>query len=172
MYSPYSKKCLFERQQQNKYERIGSEYKGLDASKWPRLYIEWDLTPENFYRSLDGENMESVSQAYDKGFAIGKVATDSIYKKLFFNCIVKNSNDFWSICNENKACGVLGRWKEQQLITPPLLTPYEGTLIIAGGNHRFNVARLAGAEMIYFITPKESQSEIDSIISSVLWQFG
>ncbi|MBJ3590222.1 hypothetical protein JGC56_03460 [Salmonella enterica subsp. enterica serovar Saintpaul] len=170
MYSPYSEMYHYERQQKDKYEGIGFKYKGMTAEKWPKLYIEWDLKPENFHHSLDGEDADSVSQNYKNGFSIGKASTKDIYGKLFSNCIVRDSNDFWAVCDKRKACGVLGRWKEKELITPPLIKPHNDTLIIVGGNHRFNVARLAGAEAITFITPTEYMDEINSIIPTVSWQ--
>lgn len=170
MYSPYSEMYHYERQQKDKYENIGFKYEGMNSEKWPKLYIEWDLRPENFHYCLDGEDADSVSQSYKNGFSIGKTSTKDIYDKLFSNNIVRDCDDFWATCNKRKACGVLGRWKEKKLITPPLITPYNDTLIIAGGNHRFNVARLAGAEVITFITPTEYMGKINAIISTVSWK--
>ena len=60
--------------------------------------------------------------------------------------------------------------ERKKLITPPLIKPYNDTLIIAGGNHRFNVARLAGVKVITFITPTEDMDKINSIIPTVSWQ--
>lgn len=169
MYSPYSEMYLQERQQKDKYEGIGMEYEGMPEDKWPKLYIDWDLRPENFHYSLDGENVDSVLKLYKNGFSIGKASIGDIYENLFKNSIVGNSNDFWNVCDKRKACGVLGRWKEKELITPPIIRPYDDELIIAGGNHRFNVARLAGATEITFITPTEDVDKINSIIPNVLW---
>ncbi|MEM8351241.1 hypothetical protein Q4R91_12140 [Morganella morganii] len=169
MYFPYSEEFILERQKRYIFEEVGSKYKGKNAKEWPEFNIQWDLTPDNFYLSLDGESAESVSESYNKGFSLGKVATNDIYENLFYNCKLTNSEDFWSTCIASKACGVLGRWLKNELITPPLIKPYEGNLLIIGGNHRFNVARLAGAEIIYFITPYECKDEIIAIIPSVVW---
>lgn len=170
MYLPFSKMYHIEREEKVMYEKCGSKYIGTDANEWPKLDINWDLNQDNFHLSLDGVSADKFTEDYSEGLLIGKTLIEDIYENLFYNSKIRDCNDFWKLCAKGKACGIIGRCLAKKPITPPMITPYNGTLIIVGGNHRFNVARLSGAIEIYFITPKESQNEFIEILPSVAWK--
>ncbi|MEQ5184501.1 hypothetical protein ABN222_08230 [Providencia alcalifaciens] len=160
---------LNERKQKVKYENEGRIYEGRPSKDWPKLNVRWNLNKTDFYRSLDGENTESIEQHYPNGFFVATALTKDIHDNLCYASKVFDSNDFWSVCNVRKACGVIGRWMNNELITPPVIVPFENTLVLVGGNHRFNVARLAGEKYITFIVPSEKKDETSLIIPNLSW---
>ena len=156
-------------EQKMDYGCAGKIYEGQPAKNWPKLNVQWNLNKADFYRSLDGENIESIYQYYPNGFSVTTALIKDIHNNLCYASKVSDSNDFWSVCDVRKACGVIERWMNNELLTPPIITPFENTLVLAGGNHRFNVARLAGEKCITFIVPSEMKDEINLIIPYLSW---
>ncbi|WP_119689261.1 hypothetical protein [Acinetobacter nosocomialis] len=144
-------------------------YYKKNIEETPQLNIKWNLDPNDFYLSFDGETSRSISTDYPHGFVLGRVDMLKIYNNLTSISQVYDIKDFWQIANKIKALGVIGRWYNNEKITPPILSVYEDKIFLEGGNHRFNIARFYSSAPIFFIIPKEIKDRVSEIIPEVEW---
>ncbi|MBA0174389.1 hypothetical protein [Pectobacterium carotovorum] len=162
----YSTSVQAELEEKLAYTRVGAPYEGLPENYWPNMVVSWNENPQDLIFSFDSGFPDWISPSTT---IVGRVSVNDIYAHLADNSRIENAAELWGIETEDKVCEIIGRWMNGVSITPPALCPEGERIIIAGGNHRFNVARLCGETTIAFFTADKYRIFFDSILPSVQW---
>lgn len=111
--------------------------RGVPSNEWPPFDVRWDYDPARFHLSMDGENRETFAEHYGT-VIVCTAPTQQILDALHIGSTRTKAP--WAKGYSDNTAEVVEHWSRGHAVTPPLLTPYEGTIIITGGNHRFHVA--------------------------------
>lgn len=143
-------------------------YLNKHPSQWPNLSVNWDHEKSNWHYAFDSDPPD-----WAKDMILGEALLSDIHPNLFFNSKVDCYKEFWKSCIEDKAEEVIKHWANGEALTPPALwiCKEQGVnkILIAGGNHRFNVAFLSGEEKISFLTSVEHKTRLEALLPSLKW---
>ncbi|WP_210879849.1 hypothetical protein [Roseovarius autotrophicus] len=125
------------------------------------LTAKWDLNPENFYLALDGKYPGDHDSAE---FAFIGANVDDV------NCRLTQASsrdkDPWHRRYKWKSCGIACRWLHGNGVTPPLLAEFQGQIHIAGGMHRFHLAKHYGTTCMPFLVRKADLATVLALLPS------
>lgn len=120
------------------------DLRGKPVKLWPQFDVAWDLDPVNFHKSRDGTSAEDFSALYPTGITLSDVPLSELDAALHENSR-RTAQEIWSVGDPDKAAGAIRHWEDRHAMTPPLVDEAsDGTITIAGGNHRLAVARAKG----------------------------
>lgn len=136
-------------------EEEARNYMNMDPSEWPSLKFKWDFRKEAQRFALDGIDLETFVSDYPQGLSLGWVLLSDFDEKL--DCYNRRElKDLWTVGDRDKLCKAIAYIRRGELITPPLVVPLldRNRVCLAGGNHRYTVAKFSGQEKIpiYFDT--------------------
>ena len=145
-------------------------YMSKPVSAWPSLTIHWTLDPNEWVYSFDGELPDWVKNDVP---ILGWAPIAEIHNHLVINSKVNNSQEFWEGAAEDKAGNVISGWAIAKPMSPPILMLWPprtlDEIVLAGGNHRFNVANLAGGKHIPFLAIYSHKAGLTALLPSVVW---
>jgi hypothetical protein len=143
-----------------------------DAADWaldeaniamPREPV-WDLSPERYVLSLDGENADEFSVHYPAINVLWASSTE-LYEKL--TAYAKPSAGPWSDDHRSRSMVTAYRWSMGLAVTPPFVRPHQNReILIQGGNHRLRLAHHYGAAEIPILVESHEVLEVRRILPS------
>lgn len=121
----------------------------------------WDLEPSHFYLALDGEMPDDIDATR---MAVVNVTVGDIYRALQHGS--GRDMDPWSKRYRGKTSVIAYRWAKGLAVTPPLIQPWKGKVVIAGGMHRFHLAQHYGAQTIPVLMYREELDDLERLLPS------
>lgn len=121
----------------------------------------WDCDPARFYLAFDGERPDGVDAA---GLTVIEVAVDELHGALQQGS--GRDEEPWSERYRTKTAVIAYRWAQGLAVTPPLTRPFNGEIVIAGGMHRFHLARHYGARSMPVLVKREELEEVVRVLPS------
>jgi hypothetical protein len=138
--------------------------RGKSKSQWPASFrIQWDESPENYHRSLDGIHTDTFSMTHPD-VKRARALLSEIDGALH---VGSKRTEVWGF-NDGKAARVILRWSNGLQITPPFLRCVPGGIHIAGGNHRIAVCRGADEICIPFLYKESEEQDLVAKLPSML----
>lgn len=145
-------------------------YVNKPTSAWPPLKVNWAYDSAKWIYSFDGKFPDWVQP--DK-LRLGRAPIAEIHKHLVFNSKIHNLKEFWDGASEDKAEEVIRGWSVAESMSPPVLMSWpKGNcyeINLAGGNHRFNIAKLVGEINIPFLAIESHKEILTGLLPSVEW---
>lgn len=132
-----NKMTLQEYQDRKKLRKDAGKWAKKKANRELALTPQWDLSPSNYHRSMDGEDASDFT-AYG---AVTVLYVDAA--EMYSNLTLQSTpvKDPWSSRHRSKTQVTAYRWHIGLPVTPPFIEPHHGRIIIRGGMHRFHLAR-------------------------------
>ncbi|ADZ68937.1 hypothetical protein [Polymorphum gilvum] len=121
----------------------------------------WDFDPARFYLAFDGERPDTVDGA---ALTVIEVTVGELHGALQHGS--GRDKDPWSIRYWEKTAVIAYRWARGLAVTPPLIRPLNGEVVIAGGMHRFHLARHYGAQTMPVLLRREELAEVVRVLPS------
>jgi hypothetical protein len=121
----------------------------------------WDRDPARFYLALDGEKPDTVDAA---ALTLVEVAVDELHGALQHGS--GRDKDPWAERHRLKTGVIAYRWAQGLKVTPPLIRPWKGEIVISGGMHRFHLARHYGAQCMPVLVSWEELEVVTGILPS------
>jgi hypothetical protein len=122
----------------------------------------WDFAPSRFYLAFDGERPDGVDAA---NLTVIEVVVEELH------CALQHGSgrdeDPWSEQYRSKTGSIAYRWAQRLAVTPPLIRPWKGEIVIVGGMHRFHLARHYGAHSMPVLVQREELEEVERVLPSV-----
>jgi uncharacterized protein YoaH (UPF0181 family) len=110
-------------------------------TKWPEIDVSWDLSAENYHRSLDGVKAAEFARDFPEVEVVG-VDIEDLHANLMRGS--QRVKDPFSKEYKTKTAGLVSHLERGGIVTPPFVRHVAGGLCLAGGNHRFGWARHRG----------------------------
>lgn len=146
-------------------EEEARKYMNMDPSEWPSLEFKWDFRKEAQRFALDGIDLETFVSDYPQGLCLGWILLSDFDEKLdFYNR--RELKDLWTVGDRDKLCKAIAYIRRGELITPPLVAPLldRNRVCLAGGNHRYTVAKFSGQEKIPIYFDPNDAGAISTIV--------
>lgn len=141
-------------------EAWASDERNLSAPREPK----WDLAPERYALSLDGEHAAEFAKHYPL-IDVLWVDSGELYAKLAD--FAKPSSGPWSGDHRSRSIVTAYRWSIGLGVTPPFVRPHENReILIQGGNHRLRLAHHYGAAKIPILVERHEAGAVKSILPS------
>lgn len=121
----------------------------------------WDFDPARFYLALDGEKPDTVDAA---AMTIVEVTLGELHGALQHGS--GRDKDPWAERYRSKTAMLAYRWARGLAVTPPLIRPWKGEIVIAGGMHRLHLALHYGAQSMPMLVWRYEQDEVVRILPS------
>ncbi|MFK3843855.1 MULTISPECIES: hypothetical protein [Serratia] len=135
---------------------------------WPRLTVKWSLDPQKWHLAFDGDVPD-----WAKNLRLGRAQLAEIHKHLCFNSKICSVEELRDGGAADKVEKVINHWQQGDALTPPALCIINernvDKILIAGGNHRFNVAYLTGEITIYFLASCNDSAGLQNFMPSLVW---
>ena len=121
--------------------RINTEkYLDSPVSEWPAIDINWDYRKSSQFLIMDRSTPKLFEEDYPKGFCVGEVFFQELDSKIFkFNATEKDG--IWGIGNKHKLAYLIAHSSRGFPVSPPLVKPSKGVLILQAGCHRYALAK-------------------------------
>ena len=121
----------------------------------------WDFDPSQFYLALDGEKPDTVDAA---ALTVVEVTVDEVHAALQHGS--GRDKDPWSKRYREKTAVIAYRWAQGLAVTPPLIRPLKGEIVIAGGMHRLHLARHYGVQSMPVLVRRDELEEVVRVLPS------
>ena len=121
----------------------------------------WDFDPSRFYLALDGEKPDTVDGA---ALTVVEVTVGELHGALQHGS--GRDKDPWAERHRSKTAVIAYRWAQGLAVTPPLIRPLKGEIVIAGGMHRLHLARHYGAQSMPVLVWREEVDKVVRILTS------
>jgi hypothetical protein len=148
----------------DRLRREADKYLGSSVETWPFRSVLWDLTKTSQRFSLDGCNEVEFPKYYPAGFRLGWVNTES-FDKLLAKFSHRTDQELWSVGFPHRLAFLIAYMADGRKVSPAIAKPLDdGTIILAGGHHRYAIARaLRQMQIPIFVFP-EHEERIDQLI--------
>lgn len=157
-----------EQQIQQHIRTEACKYKNLPKTEWPTLSFNWNLSPEFWHKSFDGDSQSDVNSKYPEGLLLGLTDLISFDDYLHTNS-KRNDTELWDFGCESKLAEMIAYLHRHYPISPVAVTIVEEKIVIMGGNHRYTVAKFSSQSNFYFICSSNDKNALDSIIN-IQWK--
>jgi hypothetical protein len=121
----------------------------------------WDFDPSRFYLALDGKKPDTVDAA---ALTLVEVTVGELHSALQHGS--GRDKDPWSEGYRSKTAVIAYRWAQGLAVTPPLISPWQGKIVIAGGMHRLHLARHYGAQSMPVLVWRKQLEEVVRVLPS------
>jgi hypothetical protein len=121
----------------------------------------WDRDPARFYLALDGEKPDTFDAA---ALTVVEVAVGELHGALQHGS--GRDKDPWAERHRSKTSVIAYRWAQGLKVAPPLIRPLKGEIVIAGGMHRFHLARHYGARSMPVLVWRVELDEVRRVLPS------
>jgi hypothetical protein len=121
----------------------------------------WDTNPTNFYLAVDGALPSDYAPS---DFAVIQADVAEVDGKLTW--AADRDKDPWHQRYKAKTCGIAYRWLHSRAVTPPLLVECGGKVHVAGGMHRYHLAKHYGASRMPFLVGTTETSAVMALVQS------
>lgn len=121
----------------------------------------WDFDAARFYLALDGEKPDTVDGA---ALTVVEVTVGELHGALQNGS--GRDEDPWAERHWSKTAVIAYRWALGLAVTPPLIRPLKREIVIAGGMHRFHLARHYGARSMPVLVWPEELEEVVRVLPS------
>ena len=139
-------------------------YRRTLPNAWPITEVSWDLAPVSQRYSLDGIQSDVFAKHYSAGFILGWADLVDIDQHLHSSAY-RSPDELWTLGSSSKLANVIAYLGNGGSVSPPLLQVVEvegkETIGIAGGHHRFAVAKaLNMREIPFYIADVEQRKRL------------
>ena len=142
------------------------------VSEWPVLQVTWSEEPNERDWAFDGNIPDWAVPTGN--LLLGYALISEIHAHLAYASKIHSVEELREGAVDDKIEAVINYWKEGKALTPPALWIFDNDGVkkihIAGGNHRFNVARLSGEEKIAFLARPADSVYLKNLIPSLVWK--
>ncbi len=135
--------------------KIKSEkYIDSPVSVWPSIDIKWDYRKRSQFLIMDRSTPELFKDDFPHCFCIGEVFFRELDSKIFkFKATEEDGT--WGIRNKRKLAYLIEHFSRGLPVSPPLVKPKEGVLLLQSGCHRYALAKaLMVMKMPICVEPK------------------
>jgi len=143
------------------------ELEGLSPSQWPELQFNWDTSPTAYLHTVDPPSglLPGDHVPYEYKLSLGWAPLRSIDENLSAYSRQDHMKDFWSRGQPHKFARLLNHLSRGEPISPPMLKIVEvGPLFLAGGHHRYAIARVVGIRELPFFVESTIRDQVEGII--------
>jgi hypothetical protein len=131
------------------------------ANRSTKFAPAWDFEPSRFYLAFDGEKPDTVDAA---ALTLLQVKVDELHGALQHGS--GRDNDPWSKGHRPKTAVIAYHWAKGLSVTPPLIRPSKGKVVIVGGMHRLHLARHYGAQFMPVLVWRKELEEVWPVLPS------
>ena len=132
---------------------VAGTFEGLAPSKWPRLDFNWDTSASAYLHTVNQPTglIPSGHVPHKYVLALGWSTLDQVDQLLSPHSRQDHVSDFWERGQPHKFARLLEHLHRGLPISPPMLKIVEsGHLFLAGGHHRYAIARVVGVKELPF----------------------
>lgn len=156
------------RKESARIQRTSEKYKLLAISNWPDFEVKWDINPCNYRFALDNVGENAYAEMFPEGLLLGWVSFEEFKVKLADHS-KREKKHLWETCGHQKLARAILYCVEGNKMTPPLIHPDHGSVMIGGGFHRIGICLAKDVVKIPFLVCPKEREEIDSILVGVEW---
>lgn len=155
---------LFEyRKQKLIRERIrksAKKYRKAPVENWPKIVMNWDVSPESQRFSFDGQSKKEFDDYYPQGLCLGYVQLHE-FDKVLCHYSRRDEGELWKVGDDSKLAYLIVYLSEGGSISPPVVKPLDnGEVIFTGGHHRYAIAKVIGEKRIPIYVCPEHKLEV------------
>jgi len=148
------------------------DWEGLPPDAWPPLRFNWDTSPTAYLHTVDRPSglLPQAFTPYEYALSLGWTALSSVDELLSPHSRLSDVSDFWQRGRPHAFTRLLKHLAEGRPISPPMLKFVDsGHLFLAGGHHRYAIARVVGVEQLPFFVESTFRQRVASMIP-VRWE--
>lgn len=145
-------------------ERAAEEWRSSSGYPPSGLTPLWDLDPSRFYLVGDGALPEEFDP--DEHVLIRAECSDVAQ---LLTCQSGRAEGPWEEGYACKSSGIAYRWLNGLAVTPPMLRPLGSKVAIAGGMHRFHLAKHYGDSKMPFLVERCDLEALKQILRCSEW---
>lgn len=146
----------------------GEAYRRSPPKQWPPLQFNWDFSLEGQRFALDGSSWHAFKAMYPSGLRLGYMPLSDFDKHLGHFSRRDTLEELWGLGSEFTLAKNIAYLHRGLPITPPLVAPVEGEVLLRGGHHRYAIAKALELKVIPFLVAPDDVSKIERIMS-VTW---
>lgn len=139
----------------------GKQLASIKPSAWPNFDIAWDTNPFQFHLALDGMTADKFAVLFTQIEVVG-VESQELCANLV-QASTRLAGPF-SRRYKWKSAGIVAHLEDGGRLTPPLIRYNDEDVLIAGGNHRFGLARHKQMEKICVLILKAERAPLNALL--------
>jgi hypothetical protein len=154
---------------QQRLSQAAEQYRNAPVERWPNIKINWDIRPESQKFSFDGPSIKKFEENYPKGLCLGYVELVE-FDKALCRFSRRDEGELWNVGFASKLAYLIVYLSEGNPISPPFVKPIDNReVILAGGNHRYAIAKAIGEKTIPIYVCPEHKPGVETRIT-VEWK--
>lgn len=140
---------------------------GLPPHQWPKLHFNWDTSSTAYLHTVDAPSglqpRNHVPEELE--LSLGWAPLLSIDARLAPYSRQEHIADFWQLGLSHKFTRLLKHLADGCPISPPMLKVVEsGHLFLAGGHHRYAIARVAQIQELPFFVEASARELVAGVV--------
>jgi hypothetical protein len=143
-------------------------YLDLPVEQWPPLNVNWDLSPAGQRFAFDGMKEADFRKHRPNGFRLGRIPLSTFDRHLCHYSRRDGSAELWELGSRWKLAKAIAYLRRGLPITPPLVTATEGEFRLAGGHHRYAIAKAVTLAMLPIYVDHADVTQVEAI-ATVEW---